>query len=58
MNSQRIAAALATIIGVTVAAYAFAYVSVGDTYKSERQVVKKLKRKPQLFRQRRLLKAQ
>ncbi len=40
MNSQTIAAALATIIGVAVAAYAFAYVSVGDTYKSVRQVVK------------------
>jgi hypothetical protein len=38
MNSQTIAAALATIIGLAVAAYAFAYVSVGDTYKSERQV--------------------
>ncbi len=31
---------MATIIGVAVAAYAFAYVSVGDTYKSVRQVVK------------------
>jgi hypothetical protein len=40
MNSQTIAAALATIVGVAVAAYSFAYVSVGDTYKSERQVVK------------------
>ena len=38
MNSQTIAAALATIIGLAVAAYAFAHVSVGDTYKSERQV--------------------
>jgi hypothetical protein len=38
MNSQKIAAALGTIIGLAVAAYAFAYVSVGDTYKSERQV--------------------
>jgi hypothetical protein len=40
MNSQTIAAALATIIGVAVAAYAFSYVSFGDTYKSEIQVVK------------------
>jgi hypothetical protein len=38
MNSQTIAALLATIIGLAVAAYAFAYVSFGDTYKSERQV--------------------
>ena len=38
MNSQTIAAALATIIGLAVAAYAFAYVSVGDTYKSDRRV--------------------
>ncbi len=29
---------MATIIGLAVAAYAFAYVSFGDTYKSERQV--------------------
>jgi len=40
MNSQTIAAALATIIGLAVAAYAFAYVSVGDTYKSESQAAK------------------
>jgi hypothetical protein len=38
MNSQTIAVALATIIGLAVAAYAFAYVSVGDTYKSDRRV--------------------
>ena len=29
---------MATIIGLAVAVYAFAHVSVGDTYKSERQV--------------------
>jgi hypothetical protein len=40
MNSQTIAVALATIIGLAVAAYAFAYVSVGDTYKSESQAAK------------------
>jgi hypothetical protein len=40
MNSQTIAAALATIIGLAVAAYAFAYVSVGDTYKSGSRVEK------------------
>jgi hypothetical protein len=40
MNSQTIAAALATIIGLAVAAYAFAYVSLADTYKSESQVLK------------------
>ena len=34
------AAALATIIGLAVAAYAFAYVSLADTYKSESQVLK------------------
>jgi hypothetical protein len=38
MNSQTTAAALATIIGLAVAAYAFSYVSFGDTYKSNRQV--------------------
>ena len=31
MKSQTIAAVLATVIGLTVAVYAFAYVSVGDT---------------------------
>jgi hypothetical protein len=40
MNSQTIAAAFATVIGLAVAAYAFAYVSFGDTYKSKSQVVK------------------
>jgi hypothetical protein len=40
MNSQKIAAALATIIGLAVAAYAFEYVSVGDTYKSGSRVEK------------------
>jgi hypothetical protein len=40
MNSQTIAAALATIIGLAVAAYAFAYVSFGDTYKPETRVEK------------------
>ena len=40
MNSQTIAAALATIIGLAVAAYGFAYVSVGDTYKSGSRVEK------------------
>jgi hypothetical protein len=39
MNSQTIAAVVATI-GLAVAAYAFSYVSVGDTCKSESQVVK------------------
>jgi hypothetical protein len=38
MNSETIAAVLATLIGLAVAAYAFAYVSPGDTYKSESQV--------------------
>ena len=38
MKSQTIAAVLATVIGSAVAAYAFAYVSVGDTYKSDRRV--------------------
>jgi hypothetical protein len=40
MNSQAIAAALATIIGVAVGAYAVSYVSFGDAYKSESQAVK------------------
>ena len=40
MNSQTTAAALATIIGLAVAVYAFAYVSLADTYKSESQVLK------------------
>jgi hypothetical protein len=40
MNSQTIAAVLATLIGLAVAAYAFFYVSVGDTYKPESQVEK------------------
>jgi hypothetical protein len=40
MNSQTIAAVVATITGLAVAAYAFSYVSFGDTYKSESQVVK------------------
>jgi hypothetical protein len=40
MNSQTIAAAFATIFGLAVAAYAFAYVSFGDTYKSKSQAVK------------------
>ena len=31
---------MATIIGLAVAAYAFAYVSLADTYKSESQVLK------------------
>jgi hypothetical protein len=35
MNSQTIAAVLATLIGLAIAAYAFAYVPVGDTYKFE-----------------------
>ena len=38
MKSQTIAAVLATVIGLAVAVYAFAYVSVGDTYKSDRRV--------------------
>ena len=38
MKSQTIAMVLATVIGLAVAAYAFAYVSVGDTYKSDRRV--------------------
>jgi hypothetical protein len=38
MKSQTIAAVLATAIGLAVAVYAFAYVSVGDTYKSDRRV--------------------
>jgi hypothetical protein len=37
MNSQKIAAVLATIIGLAVAAYAFAYGPFRNTYKSERQ---------------------
>ena len=40
MNSQKIAVALATIIGLAVAAYGFAYVSVGDTYKPGSRVEK------------------
>jgi hypothetical protein len=40
MNSQTIAAVLATLIGLAVAAYAFVYVSVGDTYKPASQVEK------------------
>jgi hypothetical protein len=40
MNSQTIAAALATIIGLAVAAYAFAYVSFGDIHKPETRVEK------------------
>ena len=40
MKSQTIAAALATVIGLAIAVYAFSYVSFGDTYKSESQVVK------------------
>ena len=40
MNSQTIAAVLATIIGLAVAVYAFAFVSFGDTYESRSQVVK------------------
>jgi hypothetical protein len=40
MNSQKIAAALATTIGLAVAVYAFAHVSAGDTYKSEGRVEK------------------
>jgi hypothetical protein len=39
MNSQTIAAAFATIIGLAVAAHAFAHVSFGDTYKSRSQVI-------------------
>jgi hypothetical protein len=38
--ANNIAAALATIIGLAVAAYAFAYVSFGDTYKPETRVEK------------------
>jgi hypothetical protein len=38
MNSQTIAAVLATLIGLAIAAYAFAYIPVGDTYKLESQV--------------------
>ena len=38
MNSETIAAVLATLIGLAIAAYAFAYVSPGDTYKSECRV--------------------
>jgi hypothetical protein len=40
MKSQTIAAVLATVIGLAVAVYAFAYVFVGDTYKSDRRVEK------------------
>ena len=40
MKSQTIAAVLATAIGLAVAVYAFAYVFVGDTYKSDRRVEK------------------
>ena len=40
MNSQAIAAVVATITGLAVAVYAFAYVSLADTNKSERQVLK------------------
>jgi hypothetical protein len=58
MNSQTIAAALATIVGLAVAAYAFAYVSVGGIPTSLGVGSKKLKQKPQLFRERRLLKGQ
>ena len=38
MNSEKIAAVLATLIGLAVAAYAFAYISPGDIYKSEIRV--------------------
>ena len=38
MKSQTIAAVLATAIGLAVAVYAFAYVFVGDTYKSDKRV--------------------
>jgi len=38
MKSQTIAAVLATVTGLAVAVYAFAYVFVGDTYKSDRRV--------------------
>ena len=38
MNSETIAAVLATLIGLAVAVYAFAYVSPGDTYKSASRV--------------------
>jgi len=38
MKSQTIAAVLATAIGLAVGVYAFAYVFVGDTYKSDRRV--------------------
>jgi hypothetical protein len=37
MNSQKIAAVLATIIGLAVAVYAFAYGPFRNTHKSERQ---------------------
>jgi hypothetical protein len=40
MSSQTIAAAFATIIGLALAAYAFAYVSFGDTYKSGSQAIR------------------
>jgi predicted lysophospholipase L1 biosynthesis ABC-type transport system permease subunit len=38
MKSQTIAAVLATVIGLAVAVYAFAFVFVGDTYKSDKRV--------------------
>jgi len=38
MNSEKIAAVLATLIGLAVAAYAFAYISPSDIYKSEIRV--------------------
>jgi hypothetical protein len=40
MNSQGIAAVLATLIGLAVAAYALANVSLGDTYAPAGQAVK------------------
>ncbi len=38
MNSENIAAVLAALVGLMVAAYAFAYISPGDTYNTENRV--------------------
>ena len=46
MNSQTIAAVLATLIGLAIAAYAFAYVPFGDTYRLESKVEKNEMPKP------------
>jgi hypothetical protein len=40
VNSETIAAVLATLIGLAIATYAFAYVPFGDTYKVESKVEK------------------